>query len=299
MLATVGIGRVRHFGGVGDGEGVEAGWQRICAVHQIQPRNLDGPLVVVRIAFECAQSVCGALCLPIIGFSAGQNHIAGWLFQPVAQRVLDAGSGNVGVGAFGDVDGPLDARNVLLVVRVAWLRIGLCYRRLGAAFGHRPVLVGDPDGVFGLFVVRIVIAVVFHGVLQAGHLRAVARLLAGRHERGTVGGHGVAHIQRFTVLHGLNRGAEPGIARRWRGVPCPLIRLLAIRVGVDMDAVRIKLHQLAHGVVQLHVLVGADGIDLDDEFPLRGVRGGDGRGFGSVHFMLRIHLQRHVAVARI
>ena len=294
MFATVGIGRVRHFGGVGDGEGDEAGWQRICAFHQIQPGNPDGPLVVVRIAFECTRSTRRALCLPIIVFSAGQNHIAGWLFQPVTQRVFDAGSGNVGVGAFGDVDGPLDTWNVLLAVQA-----GLVYRRLGAAFGHRPVLVSDPDGVFGLFVVRIVIAVVFHGVLQAGHLRAVARLLAGRHERGTVGGHGVAHIQRFTVLHGLNRGAEPGIARRWRGVPCPLIRLLAIRVGVDMDAVRIKLHQLAHGVVQLHVLVGADGIDLDDEFPLRGVRGGDGRGFGSVHFMLRIHLQRHVAVARI
>ena len=294
MLATVGIGRVRHFGGVGDGEGVEAGRQLICAFHQIQPGNLDGPLFVVRIAFECAQSVCGALCLPIIGFSAGQNHIAGWLFQPVAQRVFDAGSGNVGVSAVGDVDGPLDAWNVLLAVQA-----GLVYRRLGAAFGHRPVLVSDPDGVFGLFVVRVVIAVVFHGVLQSEHLRAIARLFAGRHESGAVGSHGVAHIQCFAVLHGLNRGAEPGIARRWRGVPCPLIRLLAIRVGVDMDAVRIKLHQLAHGVVQLHVLVGADGIDLDDEFPLRGVRGGDGRGFGSVHFMLRIHLQRHVAVARI
>ena len=218
MFATVGIGRVRHFGGVGDGEGVEAGRQRICAFHQIQPGNLDGPLVVVRIAFECAQSVCGALCLPIIGFSAGQNHIAGWLFQPVAQRVFDAGSGNVGVGAVGDVDGPLDAWNVLLAVQA-----GLVYRRLGAAFGHRPVLVSDPDGVFGLFVVRVVIAVVFHGVLQSGHKRAIARLFAGRHESGAVGSHGVAHIQCFAVLHGLNRGTEPGVVRCRCSAPRPAI----------------------------------------------------------------------------
>ena len=218
MLATVGIGRVRHFGGVGDGEGVEAGRQLICAFHQIQPGNLDGPLVVVRIAFECIRSIRRALRLPITSFFAGQHHIAGWLFQPVAQRVLDAGSGNVSVGAVGDVDGPLDAWNVLLAVQA-----GLIYRRLGAAFGHRPVLVSDPDGVFGLFVVRIVIAVVFHGVLQSGHLRAIARLFAGRHESGAVGSHGVAHIQRFAVLHGLNRGTEPGVVRCRCSAPRPAI----------------------------------------------------------------------------
>ena len=292
MFATVGIGRVRHFGGVGDGEGVEARRQLICV--QILPEKSDGPLVVVRIAFECTRSIRGALRLPITSFSAGQNHIAGWLFQPVTQRVFDAGSGNVGVGAFGDVDGPLDTWNVLLAVQA-----GLVYRRLGAAFGHRPVLVSDPDGVFGLFVVRVVIAVVFHGVLQSGHKRAIARFFAGRHESGAVGSHGVAHIQRFAILHGINRGVEPSVTCCRCMAPHPVIRLPAIRIGTDTDAVRIELHQLAHGVVQLHVLVGADGIDPDDEFPLRGVRGGDGRGFGSVHFMLRIHLQRHVAVARI